>query len=107
MLKRIAAFVAIVTVACIVAIVPSMAVAQGASSGAPAKSSLIVKMAPGLSANEHAAVIAKNGGAKASSIPALGLHVIEVPTQQLETDSGQLPRRSSGRPRRGQRNPPR
>src|SRR5215471_3318165 len=47
-------------------------------------SSLIVKLVNGLSPAEQAAVIARNGGIERSSIPALRLHTVDVPTAQLE-----------------------
>ena len=82
--------VAAVVVAGVVAAVPSTAVAQQNGSKAPKQASLIVKFAPGLAANEHAAIIARNGGARSASIPALGLHVIEVPAARLADASGSL-----------------
>ena len=57
--------------------------AQAPSHG-PAKSSLIIKLAPGLSTAEQAGVAARNGGVETKSIPALRLHVIEVPTNALD-----------------------
>src|ERR1700693_4772741 len=45
---------------------------------ASAEPSLVVKMAAGLTSEENATVIAKNGGTVLSSIPALRLYVIEV-----------------------------
>ena len=47
--------------------------------------SLIVKMVSGLSTEEQAAVIAANGGTEKSSIPALRLHIVEVPASELST----------------------
>ena len=61
----------------------STASAQASSHG-PAKSSLIVKLPPGLSTAEQAGVAARNGGVETKSIPALRLHVIEVPTNALD-----------------------
>jgi len=52
---------------------------------APSISSLIVKMVAGLSQDERTAIIASNGGTETSSIPALRLHVIEIPADQLST----------------------
>src|SRR5262245_38187964 len=49
----------------------------------PATSSIIVKMVAGLTAEEQAAVIARNGGVEVSSIRALRLHVIQVAPDQL------------------------
>src|SRR5437764_4382176 len=57
--------------------------AQAPSHG-PAKSSLIIKLAAGLSTAEQASVAARNGGVETKSIPALRLHVIEVPTNALD-----------------------
>ena len=50
-----------------------------------ATTSLIVKMVSGLTPQEQSAVISSNGGTEVSSIPALRLHVIEVPTSDLST----------------------
>ena len=63
-------------------LLPSTLSAQPADP--PATSSLIVKLASGLSADEQAAVIGRNGGVEVSAIPALRLHVIEAPTDQLD-----------------------
>src|SRR5438093_5068847 len=46
-------------------------------------SSLLVKLAPGLSPEQQAQVIARNGGIEISSIPALRLHVIQVAPADL------------------------
>src|SRR5262249_62134362 len=51
----------------------------------PPTSSLIVKLISGLSTAQQAAVIARNGGFEATSIPALRLHIIEVPTAAVST----------------------
>jgi subtilisin family serine protease len=47
-------------------------------------SSLIVKLAPGLSASEQVAVITRNGGVQTASVPALRLHTIQVDVDQLD-----------------------
>jgi hypothetical protein len=54
-----------------------------AASAQSATSSLLVKLAVGLSPDQQALVIARNGGVELSSIPALRLHVIEVATADL------------------------
>ena len=64
-------------------LLPSTLSAQPASDP-PLPSSLIVKLASGLSADEQAAIIDRNGGIEVSAIPALRLHVVEVPTDQLD-----------------------
>ena len=51
----------------------------------PTAASLIVKMVSGLSTEEQATVIAANGGTETSSIPALRLHIVEVPASELST----------------------
>src|SRR6266496_1286838 len=56
----------------------SAVVAEGADIG-----SLVVKLADGLSPDQQAAVIARDGGTETSSIPALRLHVITVATADL------------------------
>jgi subtilisin family serine protease len=48
-------------------------------------SSLLVKLVPGLSPEQQADVIARNGGVETSSIPALRLHVVAVPTDSVAT----------------------
>jgi subtilisin family serine protease len=50
----------------------------------PAPSSLIIKLAVGLSADEQAAVIAQYGGTETSTVPALRLHVVEVSADQRD-----------------------
>src|SRR3989304_934779 len=47
-------------------------------------SSLVVKMIGGLSADEEAACIARDGGVEVSSIQALRMHVISIATSELE-----------------------
>src|SRR5215813_6554185 len=51
----------------------------------PPTSSLIVKLISGLSTADQAAVITRNGGFEITSIPALRLHVIEVPSTDVDT----------------------
>src|SRR3989442_2310828 len=51
----------------------------------PATSSLLVKLISGLSPAEQGAVIVRNVGIEVNSIPALRLHVIEVPNADLTT----------------------
>src|SRR5262245_16176759 len=70
---------AILAVLCagLLSITPLAASAQNATS------SLLVKLTVGLSPVQQAQVIARNGGVKLSSIPALRLHVIEVATADL------------------------
>src|SRR5207253_1014542 len=63
-------------------LLPSTLSAQPADP--PLPSSLIVKLASGLSADDQAAVIDRNGGIQVSAIPALRLHVVEVPTDELD-----------------------
>ncbi len=48
-----------------------------------ATTSLIAKLIAGLTPEEQAAVVTRNGGTETSSIPALRLHVVEVPTTDL------------------------
>jgi subtilisin family serine protease len=50
----------------------------------PPPSSLIVKLVPGLTIDQQAAVIARNGGVETSSVPALRLHVVEVGADQID-----------------------
>jgi hypothetical protein len=69
----------LVAVFCAV-LIPLVASAQTSTT-----SSLIVKLIPGLTADQQAAVIERNGGTQTSAIPALRLHVIAVPTVDLET----------------------
>ncbi len=77
-LKRFAIFLSVLV---IVGGIFSYAMAEEPS----VTTSLMVKMVAGLSQEERAEVIAGNGGVETSSIPALRLHVIEVPTDQLST----------------------
>jgi hypothetical protein len=50
----------------------------------PAPSSLIVKLVTGLTVDQQAAVITRNGGVEISTVPALRLHVVEVGADQLQ-----------------------
>ena len=61
----------------------SLAISPLAVSAQSTTSSLLVKLAVGLSPAQQAQVIARNGGVEVSSIPALRLHVIEVATADL------------------------
>src|SRR5437773_1121981 len=63
--------------ALLLSFIPLSANAQSAGS------SLLVKLAPGLSPEQQAEVIARNGGLEISSIPALRLHVIQVAPADL------------------------
>ena len=45
--------------------------------------SLLVKLVPGLSPAQQAAVIDRNGGVETSAIPALNIHVVAVATVDL------------------------
>ena len=63
---------------CFLTFVPFAALANGGTS------SLIIKLVDGLSPAEQAAVIARNGGVEKSSVPALRMHVVDVPTAQLD-----------------------
>ena len=64
--------------AVVVSLVPLAASAQSASA------SLLVKLVAGLSPEQQAAVITRNGGIETSSVPALRLHVIQVAADQLD-----------------------
>jgi hypothetical protein len=64
--------------AVVLSLVPLAASAQSASA------SLLVKLVAGLSPEQQAAVIMRNGGIETSSIPALRLHVIQVTADQLD-----------------------
>src|SRR6185369_3206129 len=76
MLKRglVAAFVLLV----ILAHVP-----EASGQEVPAMASLLVKLVPGLTPESQTAVITRNGGVEMSSIPALQLHVVQVPAFDL------------------------
>src|SRR5439155_3735 len=71
---------AFLAVACAL-LVPALSAAQSPSS----TSSLLVKLVDGLSAQEQADVIARDGGIERSVIPVLRLHVIDVPASDLAT----------------------
>src|SRR5436309_3208910 len=71
---------ALLAVACAL-LVPALSAAQSPSS----TSSLLVKLVDGLSAQEQADVIARDGGIERSVIPVLRLHVIDVPASDLAT----------------------
>jgi hypothetical protein len=58
--------------------------AQAVSSDSAAMGkSLIVKLVKGLTEDEHAAIIARNGGVEKLDIPALQVHVVECPAKDL------------------------
>lgn len=80
MLKRFAILLTILAIVCWIS--PSITKAEDSTAST---SSLIVKLVAGLSQEDQAAVITTNGGVETSSIPALRLHVIEVPTSDLST----------------------
>ncbi|MGH2362595.1 MAG: S8 family serine peptidase, partial [bacterium] len=84
MTRRMATLATVLTFLCAVCM-PIMAAAQTDPPPPPPTSSLIVKLVAGLSADEQAAVIARNGGVEISTIAALRLHVIQVPTDELAT----------------------
>src|SRR5438094_239643 len=71
---------ALLAVACAL-LVPASSAAQSP----PSTSSLLVKLVDGLSAQEQADVIARDGGIERSVIPVLRLHVIDVPASDLAT----------------------
>ena len=48
--------------------------AMASGQDAPAPTSVLVKLVPGLTPESQAAVITRNGGVETSSIPALRLH---------------------------------
>src|SRR2546430_1130429 len=78
LLKRAIVVTALLTIACAL-LIPTL---SGAQTPSPT-SSLLVKLVDGLSAQEQADVIARNGGVEISSIPALRLHVIQVAPADL------------------------
>ena len=63
-------------------------------------SSLIVKLASGLSSSEQAAVIARDGGTETSAVAPLRLHVVERAGGRRRRDARALPGRRAGRARR-------
>src|SRR5437879_4203197 len=58
--------------------------ASAQTPGMPANPSLMVKMVAGLTAQQQADVVARNGGTEIKSVLALRLHVIEVLDEQLD-----------------------
>jgi len=78
LLKRAIVVTALLTIACAL-LIPTLSAAQTPSP----TSSLLVKLVDGLSVQEQADVIARNGGVEISSIPALRLHVIQVAPADL------------------------
>ena len=79
MLKR-SAFVLLALAVLSLGLLPSGATAQ---TPPPETSSLLVKLVSGLSAEEQAAVVARNGGTETGAIVALRLHVVQVLTAEL------------------------
>jgi hypothetical protein len=80
MLKSIA-ILSLVTAIVVGAFCPLAATAQTPPDAMP---SLIVKLVAGLTAEQQADVIARNGGIEVSTVAALRLHVIAVPTSDLD-----------------------
>src|SRR5881397_3540505 len=78
LLKRAIVVTALLTIACAL-LIPTLSAAQTPSP----TSSLLVKLVDGLSVQEQADVIARNGGVEISSIPALRLHVVQVAPADL------------------------
>jgi hypothetical protein len=83
MLRRVAMIVALT--AFIGSVFSHVTAVESADSSGPvvATSSLMVKLVEGLSPEEQAAVIVRNGGIETSSIPALRLHIVEIATADL------------------------
>lgn len=79
MLKR----AALVCVVLAIAALGLMAWGAEAQTPPPETSSLLVKLVPGLTVDEQAAVVARNGGTETGAIQALRLHVVEVLTVEL------------------------
>src|SRR5688572_6000328 len=73
--------IALVTIVLFAGLVPSAAVAQTTPTGST--SSLIVKVVAGLTADQQAAIVGRNGGTVTSSIPALRLLVVSVPQDDV------------------------
>src|SRR4030095_9695371 len=63
-------------------VLPLLLAFSASAQTVPATSSLLVKLVPGLSAEQEANVIARNGGITLSSIPALHLYVVAVPASE-------------------------
>ena len=80
MTRRATALTAVLALLCVLC-VPVMASAQLA----PPLPTLLVKLVAGLSTDQQAAVIARNGGVEVSAIAALNLHVIQVTEVQFAT----------------------
>ena len=81
-MKKIPLFICVILIALFgfsTILVPS----AGAVEQQTGNASLIIKLVDGLSAEEQAAVIARNGGVEVSSIPALRLHIVELPQDKL------------------------
>src|SRR5438094_8229858 len=78
LLKRAIVVTALLTIACAL-LIPTL---SGAQTSSPT-SSLLVKLVDGLTTQEQADVITRNGGVEISSIPALRLHVIQVAPADL------------------------
>ena len=71
--------------ALLVLVLPLLLALSASAQTITTTSSLLVKFVPGLSLEQQANVIARNGGVEGSSIPALRLHVVAVATEQLAT----------------------
>ncbi len=74
-----------ITLIILVALLSLGAVFVPSAEASDETASLLVKMKNGLSPQEQAAVISRNGGTEKSSIPALRLHVVQIPANVLST----------------------
>src|SRR5258706_6329765 len=83
-LHRIFASVVALAAAIFLLGMPATNVSAQTTPGMPANPSLIVKMIAGLTADQQADVVARNGGTEIKSMPALRLHVVEVLDEQLD-----------------------
>jgi hypothetical protein len=72
--------IALATIILFAGLVSSAAVAQ--TTPTASTSSLIVKVIAGLTADQHAAIVGRNGGTVTSSIPTLRLLVVSVPQDE-------------------------
>ena len=78
------AFASVLALAAAIFLIGLFGSSNAAAAGGNDKVTIIVKMAPGLSENDHAATIARNGGTEKARVDRLSIRMIEVPANAAD-----------------------
>jgi len=78
------AFASVLALAAAIFLIGFFGSSNAAAAGGNDKVTIIVKMAPGLSENEHASTVARNGGSEKARVNRLSLKIIEVPANAAD-----------------------